>query len=149
MLGPGTSITHAAVSSLVDNGCLVFWCGEEGIRLYACGQGKTRHAHNLLRQARMWADEDLRLQVVRKMYSMRFDELLDDSLTMRQIRGKEGIRVREAYARAARETGVPWHGRSYDRRDWNNSSRNPKWTKNTPSWNTTPIDACCAVNVFL
>jgi CRISPR-associated protein Cas1 len=52
------------------------------------------------------------------MYAMRFEEPLDDGLTLRQIRGKEGIRVREAYAAASRETGVPWHGRSYDRGDW-------------------------------
>jgi CRISPR-associated protein Cas1 len=25
MLGPGTSITHAAISALADNGCLVCW----------------------------------------------------------------------------------------------------------------------------
>jgi len=118
MLGPGTSITHSAVSALADNGCLVCWCGEEGVRLYAYGQGKTRHAHNLLRQAQLWADADLRLQVVKKMYSMRFDEPLEESLTLQQIRGREGIRVREAYASASRETGVPWHGRSYDRNDW-------------------------------
>jgi CRISP-associated protein Cas1 len=118
LLGPGTSISHAAVTSLADNGCLVCWCGEEGVRLYAYGQGKTRHAHNLLRQAQLWANTDLRLQVVRKMYSMRFDELLDPALTLQQIRGKEGIRVREAYARASRETRVPWHGRFYDRNDW-------------------------------
>ncbi len=121
MLGPGTRITHAAVSTLADNGCLVCWCGEEGVRFYAHGHGKTRHAHNLLRQARLWADADLRLRVVRKMYSMRFDDALDDSLTLKQIRGKEGIRVREAYAKASRETGVPWHGRSYDRGNWSSA----------------------------
>lgn len=121
MLGPGTRITHAAVSALADNGCLVCWCGEEGVRLYAHGHGNTRHAHNLLRQARLWADADLRLQVVRKMYSMRFEDPLDESLSLQQIRGKEGIRVREAYARASRETGVPWNGRSYDRGNWNNA----------------------------
>lgn len=121
LLGPGTSITHAAVSALADNGCLVFWCGEEGVRLYAYGQGKTRHAHNLLRQARLWADEDLKLQVVRKMYSMRFEAPLEESLTLRQIRGKEGARVRDAYAEASREAGVPWHGRSYDRTNWSSS----------------------------
>jgi CRISPR-associated protein Cas1 len=121
MLGPGTRITHAAVSSLADNGCLVCWCGEEGVRLYAHGHGKTRHAHNMLRQAQLWADADLRLHVVKKMYTMRFDEPLDEALTLRQIRGKEGIRVRETYARASRETGVPWHGRSYDRGNWGNS----------------------------
>ena len=121
MLGPGTRITHAAVSALADNGCLVCWCGEEGVRLYADGHGKTRHAHNMLRQARLWADADLRLQVVRNMYSMRFDDPLDESLTLQQIRGKEGIRVREAYAQASRETGVPWHGRSYNRGDWSSA----------------------------
>ncbi len=118
MIGPGTRITHAAVSALADNGCLLCWCGEEGVRLYAHGHGKTRHAHNTLRQALLWADTDLRLQVVRKMYSMRFDEPLEESLTLQQIRGKEGIRVRESYARASKETGVPWHGRSYDRGSW-------------------------------
>ena len=118
MLGPGTSISHAAVSTLADSGCLIFWCGEEGVRLYAYGEGKTRYAHNLLHQARLWADPDLRLQVVTKMYAVRFDDPLDESLTLRQIRGKEGVRVRDAYARASRETGVPWSGRSYDRGDW-------------------------------
>ncbi len=118
MMGPGTNITHAAVTALSDNGCLLCWCGEEGVRFYAYGQGKTRHAHNLLLQARLWADAELHLAVVRKMYCMRFDSQLDDSLTLRQIRGKEGIRVRESYAQASRETGVPWQGRSYDRGSW-------------------------------
>jgi len=119
MLGPGTSITHAAVTALADNGCLVCWCGEQGVRFYAYGQGKTRRAHNLLHQARLWANDELRLKVVRKMYSMRFDTTLEDSLTLRQIRGKEGVRVRDAYSRASRETGVPWSGRNYDRTNWN------------------------------
>src|SRR5207248_11211925 len=39
-------------------------------------------------------------------------------LTRRQIRGMEGIRVREAYANASRESGVEWHGRSYRRESW-------------------------------
>ncbi|MFA6221110.1 MAG: type I-E CRISPR-associated endonuclease Cas1e [Desulfomonilaceae bacterium] len=121
LMGPGTSVTHAAISALADNGCLVCWCGEEGVRFYAYGQGKTRHAHNLLLQAQLWADSEQRLRVVRKMYSMRFDSPLEESLTLRQIRGKEGIRVRETYAEASRETGVPWLGRCYDRSDWKNS----------------------------
>jgi len=55
------------------------------------------------------------------MYSMRFDESLDPSLTLQQIRGREGVRVRDAYARASRETGAPWHGRFYDRNDWSSA----------------------------
>lgn len=115
MLGPGVSITHAAVATLADNGCLVLWCGEEGVRLYAQGLGLTRSAGYFLHQARLWAHPDTRLQVVFRLYRMRFAEPLEDSLTLQQIRGREGVRVREAYARASRETGVPWHGRAYRR----------------------------------
>lgn len=121
MLGPGVSITHAAVSVLADHGCLVAWCGEEGVRFYAVGMGETRSASNLLHQARMWAHEGLRMQVVRRLYQLRFSEKLDPALTLRQIRGMEGIRVREGYARAARETGVPWSGRSYRQDQWSDA----------------------------
>ena len=118
MLGPGTSITHAAIRTLAANGCLVFWTGEEGVRLYAQGMGETRTSHNLLRQAWLWADRERRLGVVRRLYQMRFSEPLEDSLTLRQIRGKEGIRVRACYAEASRASGVAWSGRSYRRDEW-------------------------------
>lgn len=118
MLGPGTSITHAAVRALADNGCLVLWTGERGVRLYAQGLGETRSARHLLHQARLCSEPRLRLEVVLRLYQMRFQESLGAELTLRQIRGKEGIRVREAYARASRETGVPWHGRAYTSARW-------------------------------
>lgn len=118
MLGPGTSITHAAIRALADNGCLVIWSGEENVRFYAQGMGETRSAQKLLHQARLCSSPNYRLQVVMRMYQHRFDEPLDDWLTLRQIRGKEGIRVREAYARASRATGVPWQGRSYSSTSW-------------------------------
>ncbi len=51
MLGPGTTITHAAIRALADNGCLVAWTGEERIRMYAAGRGETRFARNIQRQA--------------------------------------------------------------------------------------------------
>lgn len=121
MLGPGTTITHAAIQSLADNGCLVMWTGEAGVRMYAQGLGETRSSQNLLRQARLCSDPALRLEVVRHMYQMRFPGPLDPSLTLQQIRGKEGIRVREAYAQASRETGVAWSGRSYKQEHWNAS----------------------------
>ena len=118
MLGPGTNITHAAIRALADNNCLVVWCGEQNVRFYAFGMGGTRSARGILRQAELVADEAERLEVVKRMYRMRFREKLPDRLTIQELRGREGIRVRESYARASRETGVPWHGRSYDRSDW-------------------------------
>jgi CRISP-associated protein Cas1 len=118
MIGPGTTITHAAVETLADNGCLVLWTGEHGVRFYALGMGETRAARNLLKQAWLCSHEQLRLRVVRRLYEMRFNETLGDELTLQQIRGKEGIRVREAYQKASRETGVEWIGRGYRRGGW-------------------------------
>ncbi len=121
LLGPGTSITHAAITTLADCGCLVVWSGEQGVRFYASGSGATRKASHLLRQVKLWANEKSRLYIVRRMYEFRFPEKPDPSLTLEQIRGMEGVRVRDAYFRASRDTGVPWKGRNYDRRDWKNA----------------------------
>ena len=118
MLGPGTSITHAAVLTLADNGCLVAWCGEHGTRFYAQGLGKNRSSRELERQARLWSDPEARLRVVRRMYEKRFGEPLSPDLTLRQIRGREGLRVRSTYAEMSEQTGVPWSGRSYKRDSW-------------------------------
>jgi CRISPR-associated protein Cas1 len=61
------------------------------------------------------------MKVVMKMYRQRFKEKLDSDLSLNQVRGLEGVRVRQAYARASKRYGVPWHGRRYDRSNWSNS----------------------------
>ncbi len=121
MLGPGTSISHAAVKVLAENGCLLAWVGEEGVRFYAQGMGETRSSQRLLRQAYLCSNPNLRLAVVRKMYEMRFNEAIPPELTLQQIRGREGVRVREAYAQASEATGVEWKGRNYSREQWSNA----------------------------
>ena len=118
MLGPGTNITHAAVKTLAQNGCSILWLGEDATRFYAQGIGETRKAYQLLRQAHLADHIEKRTQVVRNMYQYRFDETLDPGLTIKQIQGKEGARVRDAYARFSKLYGIPWHGRKYDRRNW-------------------------------
>ncbi len=118
LLGPGTTISQGAISVLADNNCLVAWCGEEAVRFYACGTGGTRSSRALLHQARLWADEESRLRVARRMYQARFGEGASASLSVEQLRGLEGVRVREAYARLARESEVAWTGRNYDRGGW-------------------------------
>ena len=118
MLGPGSTITHAAVLALGDNGCSVVWCGEGSVRFYACGGGETHKASNLMAQATAWADPTRHLEVVKRLYRMRFPEELRPDLTLEQLRGMEGVRVRETYARFGRETGVKWSGRAYKRGDW-------------------------------
>jgi len=119
ILGPGTSITHAAIRSLAENNCQVIWAGEHAVRFYAHGLGGARNSRNLIRQARLVSNELTRLQVVVRMYCLRFDEPVDEGLTLQQLRGKEGIRVRETYRQAAQAFGLPWKGRSYERTQWN------------------------------
>lgn len=121
LLGPGTSITHAAVKTLAENGCSLLWTGEDATRFYAQGTGETRKGHRLLHQAALVTDPAKRMQIVLRMYRFRFQDDLPDDLTLPQIRGKEGVRVREAYAQASRKYGIPWHGRVYDRHNWRNS----------------------------
>jgi CRISPR-associated protein Cas1 len=118
MLGPGTSITHEAIKVLAENGSLVVWCGEQGVRFYAQGIGETRKAYHLLKQAELASNPAKRIQVVLRMYRYRFGDQLHPELSLEQIRGMEGVRVREAYAKASREYGVPWNGRRYDRANW-------------------------------
>jgi CRISPR-associated protein Cas1 len=43
---------------------------------------------------------------------------LEVGLSLPQVRGHEGVRVREAYAKASQEYGVEWKGRRYDRGNW-------------------------------
>jgi CRISPR-associated protein Cas1 len=119
LLGPGTTVTHAAVRNLARTGCLVIWCGEEGVRFYAQGLGETHKAYKLMRQAELSSDPDRRMQVVERMYRVRFRERLPADLTIEQVRGFEGRRVRDAYAEAAARYGVTWSGRQYDRGAWN------------------------------
>ncbi|MCI0554517.1 MAG: type I-E CRISPR-associated endonuclease Cas1e [Anaerolineae bacterium] len=121
LLGPGTKITHAAIRTLSDNGCAVVWVGEDGTKFYAQGTGETRRSYHLLRQAEFSCDPQKRLGVVRRMYQKRFPEPLAEDLTLEQIRGMEGARVRSSYYQASHEYNVEWHGRSYDRGNWGNS----------------------------
>ena len=118
MLGPGTRITHAALTVLAASGAVVLWVGEDGLRFYAAGRGKTAHSRWLGRQALLWADSASHLGVVRKMYEIRFGHVLDETLSLHQIRGMEGARVRTAYRTISEAAGVPWSGRHYDRGDW-------------------------------
>ncbi len=119
MLGPGTNITHTAIKNLVENDCMILWCGEEGVRLYAQGLGRTRSARNVIYQAFLSSIPAFRLIVAKKMYMKRFEEEIFFNASIRQLRGKEGARVRKVYYDNSKRTGVPWKGRSYNRGSWN------------------------------
>ena len=96
MLGPGSTVTHAAVKALSRNNCLLAWTGQDGVRLYAASIGGTYSARRLIRQAALVSDEAKRLEVAWRMYRFRFKEKIPPIVSLESIRGMEGLRVRKA-----------------------------------------------------
>ena len=118
MLGPGTKITHRAMELIGDAGVTVIWVGEHGVRYYASGRPLTHRAALLQRQAELVGNTRMHLNIVRQMYSMRFPKEDVSRLTLQQLRGREGARIRAVYKKASKEWNVPWNGREYDPDDF-------------------------------
>jgi CRISPR-associated protein Cas1 len=118
LLGPGTTITHQAITLLSDSGSTVVWTGERGVRYYAHGTPLARSSRLLEAQAAAVSNRRSRLRVARAMYAMRFPGEDVSQLTMQQLRGREGARVRRAYRDHSERTGIKWTGRAYDPNDW-------------------------------
>ncbi len=118
LLEPGIRVSHAAVALAARAGTLLVWVGEAGVRLYSAGRPGGARADKLLWQARIALDDTARLRVVRKMYEIRFGEPPPRRRSIDQLRGIEGVRVRESYRLLARQFGVTWRRRRYDPGDW-------------------------------
>ena len=118
LLGPGTDITHRAMELIGDAGVSIVWVGEHGVRYYAGGSVLTHSSRLLIKQAQLVSNQRKHLDVVKKMYMLRFAGEDVSNLTLQQLRGREGTRMRSIYKKYSAETGVPWHGRSYDPEDF-------------------------------
>lgn len=118
LLGPGTRLTHQAVAVVADAGCSLVWVGEEGVRYYAHGRSIARSTKLLEAQAKKVSNTRSRLAVAREMYAMRFPGEDTSGLTMQQLRGKEGARVRKIYRECSDSTSVEWTRRTYDPNDF-------------------------------
>lgn len=114
LLGPGTRITHHAMMLLASCGVTVVWVGESGVRYYAHGASLARATRLLEAQAAAVSNTRSRLSVARAMYEYRFPDEAVGGLTMQQLRGREGARVRSLYRKHSERTGVPWTKRDYD-----------------------------------
>lgn len=122
MLGPGTNISHRAMELIGTTGTSVIWVGERGVRYYAHGMPLTHSSRLLIRQAELVSNSRSRISVARNMYKLRFPNEDVSALTMQQLRGREGARIRSIYRKSSKETGVPWHGREYDPNDFSGGS---------------------------
>ena len=118
LLGPGTTVTHAAIKACADSNAFICWVGEESLRFYALGITPTHDNQNSKRHAQIWADKKRRVVIARKMFKMRFPEVNIDDRTINELRGMEGIRIRALYAKLGEQYGVTWKGRNYNKNCW-------------------------------
>lgn len=119
LLGPGTTMTHAAVKTCAQSNCPVFWMGEDGMRFYAFGI-TPNHDNSMARlHATAWASTRQKNEIARRMFLQRFPEANVHGITIKQLRGMEGHRVKAVYAELGEKYGVSWKGRDYKASNWN------------------------------
>lgn len=121
LLGPGTKITYAAMALLGDAGVTTLWVGERGVRYYAHGRPPAKSSRMAEIHAQIISNQRKRLDCARRMYALRFPGEDVSRLTMSQLRGREGARMKRIYAAEAERTGVYWNRRSYDPNDFDSS----------------------------
>ena len=114
LLGPGSTVSHDALRLLAHARTALAAIGEDGVRLYTAPPLIPDRSGLARVQARVWADEDQRLTVARRMFAWRLGEVLPHS-SLNVLRGTEGARMRQNYRLLARQIGVEWRGRRYDR----------------------------------
>jgi len=119
ILGPGTTVTHAAIKACAESNTPVCWTGAESLRFYAFGLSPN-HTNDMPRlHAAAWADTRRRTRIARSMFRIRFPDLDVTDKSIKELRGMEGLRVRTLYAQFGIQYGVTWKGRNYDARNWN------------------------------
>lgn len=115
VLGPGTTFSHDALRICANQETALVAVGEGGVRMYASLPVGPDSSTRARRHAQAWADgEGARIQIARRMYAWRLGEVLPIG-DLAALRGIEGARMKETYARMAEHFGVPWRGRRYDR----------------------------------
>ncbi|MGO4419882.1 type I-E CRISPR-associated endonuclease Cas1e, partial [Streptomyces sp. MCAF7] len=118
LLGPGTRVTHQAMTVLGESGAGVVWVGEHGVRFYAGGRALTRSSSLVEAQATAWANRRTRLEVARAMYRLRFPDEDPAGRTRQELLSMEGRRLKDCYRRESARTGVRWRRREYHRDDF-------------------------------
>lgn len=118
LLGPGTSVTHQAVELIAEAGITIIWIGENGVRYYASGRPMSHSSSMMIKQAELVSNVRTHIHVARKMYQMRFPGEDVSKLTMQQLRGREGSRIRQVYRESSKQWGIEWNGRNYKPDDY-------------------------------
>lgn len=122
ILGPGTNISHTAVKNAVNCGCTLIWSGKDLNYIYATGMSCSEYSKNLILQAKCYADTEKHIQVIKRMYQIRYPDVNLSKFSINQMRGMEGKRVKLAYKKYADEYKIQWEGREYNTDDFDSQT---------------------------
>lgn len=114
ILEPGSTVSHDALRLLARYRTGLVVSGDNGVRFYASMPFGSRDSQLARRQVEEWADPERRIEVARRMYAWRLGEVVPHA-DLDVLRGMEGARMKESYRLLARQHGVTWNGRRYDR----------------------------------
>lgn len=114
VLQPGTSLTHDVLRLCASHGTGIVAVGEGGTRFFASAPAGPNESARARRHARLWANEERRLALARRMYAFRLGEIFPGA-DIAVLRGMEGARMKETYKRLAEQYRIAWRGRRYDR----------------------------------
>ncbi|MBF6331875.1 type I-E CRISPR-associated endonuclease Cas1 [Nocardia transvalensis] len=117
LLGPGTSITQPGMATFARHGTSLVCVGAGGVRSYAGIVPASLTTTWLERQATAWADTGARTEVASRMYTYRFGDS-PAGVTISQLRGLEGQRVKAMYRILAQQYGIKRFRRNYDPNSW-------------------------------
>ncbi|MBG0828221.1 type I-E CRISPR-associated endonuclease Cas1 [Planomonospora sp. ID67723] len=119
LLGPGTSITQPAMATIARHGTSLVCVGAGGVRSYSGIMPASLTTAWLEKQVRAWADDDSRLEVAVRMYEARFGSASTPArVSLAQLRGMEGQRVKALYRLLATKYGIKRFKRNYDPDAW-------------------------------
>ena len=111
LLGPGTSVTHAAIKACGQSNTTLCWVGEDSMRYYASGVAPTATNTWTLKQIEAFVSR--RTQIALRMFKSRFPDIDSEGSSIPQLMGMEGERVKRMYAIYGKEYGVKWKGRRF------------------------------------
>lgn len=113
-LGPSVTITHQAMTLIMECGTSLIWVGEDGLSFHASGRPLNGRTELLLAQAKIHTNPSLRLKCAKNMYRIRFGEDAPrDATSLNKLRGYEGARVKRVYTEYASRYNVRWGGRMF------------------------------------
>lgn len=108
LIGAGTSITHDVFKIASKYNCIINIVGNDGIIFYSTCLNTIHDNRNFTKQIFKYYNDIERLEIVKKMFLYRFINTDINNKTIDQLKGMEGIRIKNLYKELANKYNVEW-----------------------------------------